>query len=219
MGTTIDNNVVLNTGTTSTDTGSIYVLGRADIDTDTLIANNYVSGTGGEGQHSVAIYLDDDTSGVTVTGNIATNVGSNAVEVHGGHDDTLVNNIFDLGSSANSAVFLQGAPGDPTPASSMYNDTITGNIITSAQPSQTAYQLLDAGDPTIKNNLYYDSNGSFSFVAPLVDIVPQFGNPDFVAPAAANYALGAGSAAALIGFTPIAQSMIGLSPTTAHAYT
>src|SRR6202042_779334 len=81
----------------------------------------------------VGIYLDQWASGVTVSNNIV--VGGNmGFLIHGGANDTLTNNIFDVGPNTASnlgAGLLQSCPtafGLDAPVS-MDNDNVTGNII------------------------------------------------------------------------------------------
>lgn len=214
VGNTVSYNKVLNTGTTTAyDTGAIYVLGRANVDTKMLIDHNYIdkSGAGGDA-HTIAIYLDDDTDGATVTNNIARNVGTHALEIHNGHSNTVSNNVFDLDTTTNSVAFIQTVPEGP--ANNMYDNAITGNIIEAHKAVQAGYEALDGGLASISNNLYFSaSGGKIMTSGSASDTSPVFGDPRFVNQAAGTYQLGSGSAAALIGFTAIDQSTIGLQPT------
>ena len=55
------------------------------------VANNQVVyGTGG----AVGVYLDDGASGFDVSGNIFENAGERALQVGGGRDNTIYNNVF-----------------------------------------------------------------------------------------------------------------------------
>lgn len=215
VGNTVSYNKILNTGTTTAyDTGSIYVLGRANVDTKMLIDHNYIdkSGAGGDA-HTIAIYLDDNTDGATVTNNIARNVGTHALELHNGHNNTISNNIFDLDATTNSVAFIQTVPEGPI--NNMYGNTITRNIIESHKIFQTGYEAFDGGIASVVNNLYYSAvGGSFAMSGSASDTRPVFGDPRFIDEPAGNYALGSGSAAAQIGFFPIDQSTIGLQAQT-----
>lgn len=219
VGNTVSYNKVLNTGTTTAyDTGSIYVLGRANVDSKILIDHNYIdkSGAGGDA-HTIAIYLDDDTNGATVTNNIARNVGTHALEVHNGHNNAISNNIFDLDTTTNSVAFIQTVPEGP--ANNMYGNTITGNIIVAHKAAQTGFEAYDGGVASIARNLYYSAvSGQITTSGSATDTNPAFGDPRFVNAAASNYALGSGSAASLIGFAAIDQSTIGLQPRTTTWY-
>jgi len=64
--------------------------------------------------------------------------------------------------------------------------------------------------------VYFDVVGAaIGTSAPTLDTNPSFGDPKFANAAAGDYSLGAGSAAAAIGFQSIDQSQIGPHPTTA----
>jgi parallel beta-helix repeat protein len=141
VGNTVDYNRVLDSGyATGYDSGSIYVLGRSYVDTKMSINNNYIDGTGAGGNaHTIALYLDDDASGVSVTNNIARNVGTHAFQIHGGHDDSVVNNILDLDATTNSAGFFQAIEDTPASTGRMFNNTVQRNIIETHKP-QTVYE-------------------------------------------------------------------------------
>lgn len=215
VGNTVSYNKVLNTGTTTAyDTGSIYVLGRANVDTKMLIDHNYIdkSGAGGDA-HTIAIYLDDNTDGAIVTNNIARNVGSHALELHNGHNNSISNNIFDLDTTTNSVAFIQTVPEGPI--NNMYGNTIARNIVEAHKIAQTGYEAFDGGIASIANNLYYSAvGGKFATSGSTTDTNPVFGDPRFINEPAGNYALGSGSAASLISFTPIDQFTIGLQAKT-----
>ena len=219
VGNTVSYNKILNTGTTTAyDTGSIYVLGRANVDTKMLIDHNYIdkSGAGGDA-HTIAIYLDDDTNGATVTNNIARNVGTHALELHNGHNNAISNNIFDLDTTTNSVAFIQTVPEGP--ANNMYGNNITGNVIVAHKAAQTGFEAYDGGVASIAHNLYFSAvGGRIMTSGSATDTNPAFGDPRFVNAAAGDYALGSGSAASLIGFTAIDQSAIGLQTKTTTWY-
>src|SRR5262249_26303293 len=72
-GTVVSGNVVARTSTETSDGGAIYVNMRSagDHGGHITIADNYVSATGGAGFNSLRdVYLDDNSSNVTVTGNV-----------------------------------------------------------------------------------------------------------------------------------------------------
>jgi parallel beta-helix repeat protein len=221
VGNTVDYNTVLNTGyATGYDSGSIYVLGRANADTKMTINNNYIDRTGAGGDaHTIAIYLDDSVNGVSVTNNIARNVGTHGLQIHGGHNNSVINNILDLDLTTNSAGFFQALSNDPAFIAQMYNNVVQRNIIYAHKPSQTAWENLYGGSPTISNNLYFGVNGGqITMNGGVADTNPKFGDPRFQDEANGNYTLLSGSAASQISFNPIDQSGIGVHPTGAHWY-
>lgn len=219
VGNVVQFNAVLNTNRISYDSGAIYMLGRSHVDTKAVIANNLVDGTGAADQHTIGIYLDDSTSGVDVSSNVVRNIGTHGAQIHGGDNNNIHNNIFDLGSATASAVLFQSAPADTGPTNTMLNNAVTRNIIYSSSLTPHLYDHIDGHSPVISNNLYYNTTGAaMQTGSPTLDSSPVFGNPNFVAPNQGNYAMAAGSAAASIGFQPIDQTLIGLHPATAHWY-
>ncbi len=110
-GTVVAYNSVDNVDTQSQDSGAIYVLGRSqDPHTNITIKDNYVGATGSPGAQAVGIYLDDNASGVTVTQNIIRgSTGLSAgFQIHGGSNNTISGNIFDLGPGQSAALPVYG---------------------------------------------------------------------------------------------------------------
>jgi hypothetical protein len=222
VGNVITGNIVQNSNTSalSTDSGAIYELGRSNVDTKSIISNNYISGpnqAAASGAHIIGIYLDDNASGVQVTNNIVANTISNSVQIHGGNNVTLTNNIFDLGANGLSAILFQGRAPDGGGAS-MTNDVAKQNIIVSSSANPTAFSDIDGGTPTIGSNFFMDLVNSNFRTNGLAQTNAHFGNAAFVNEAAGNYALGSNSGATAIGFVPINQASMGLHATTAHWY-
>jgi len=93
----IEFNEVHHSGLESDDCGAFY-MGRNPSDRGTIIRHNFWHDTGSEFAHgSCAIYFDDGTGGQTVFGNVflrASGGSFGAVFIHGGHDNTVDNNIF-----------------------------------------------------------------------------------------------------------------------------
>ena len=237
-GNTITENDLINTSMSaqSTDDGAIYLLGRSDNNLQTTISMNFISGAGNvnPNAHVEGIYLDDNASGVTVTGNIVKGVQSDATELHAGYDDSFTNNIFDLGTATRTAALIQQPEADQpaTLQPPLTNDQYANNIIVSQQ-NQPYYTYVyfdpEAVNVTIANNLYWDPTipaggladtygvyfypntpaGGLPLIPPVADASPVVGNPNFVTTAAGSYGIGAGSAASLIGFVPINQALIG----------
>jgi len=224
VGNSITNNIVQNTNTSSlsTDSGAIDELGRSQVDTKSVISGNYISGpntAASSGAHIVGIYLDDYTDGVQVTNNIVANTISNSVQIHGGSNVTVQNNIFDLGATGKSAILFQStdAASTSTPLP-MTNDVVKQNIIASSSSSPTAFDNYSGGTPTINNNFYMDLINSNFQTNGLAQTNAHYGNAQFANEAGGNYTLGSTSGAWAIGFTQIDQSIMGPHPTTAHWY-
>lgn len=233
---TITQNKIINTSTSpiSTDDGAIYLLGRSDTDQHTTISQNFIGNAGNvnPGAHVEGIYLDDNTSGISVTGNIVQGVQSDAVELHGGYNDHFTGNIFDLGTTTRTAALIQQPEVDRPSflVPGLSNDSFSGNIIVSQQdnPYYTyVYFDPEAVNVPISNNLYWDAKipagglpdtygvyfyantpaGLLPTISPVADSHPLVGDPKFAG--GGSYALGSSSAAALISFTAIDQTRIG----------
>jgi hypothetical protein len=77
----------------SNDAGAIYA-GRDWTSRGTVIKHNYIHDINGyNGKGAKGIYLDDEFSGVTITGNVFDNV-YDAVFIGGGRDNIINNNVF-----------------------------------------------------------------------------------------------------------------------------
>jgi parallel beta-helix repeat protein len=77
----------------SNDAGAIYA-GRDWTSRGTVIKHNYIHDINGyNGKGAKGIYLDDEFSGVTITGNIFDNV-YHSIFIGGGRDNIVDNNIF-----------------------------------------------------------------------------------------------------------------------------
>jgi parallel beta-helix repeat protein len=222
VGNVIVGNIVENSNTSalSTDSGAIYELGRSNIDSKSVISGNYVSGpdqAASSGAHIVGIYLDDNVSGVRVVDNIVANTISNSVQIHGGNDITIQNNIFNLGAKGLSAILFQDRPADNGGAT-MSNDVAKQNIIVSSSETPAAFSNIDGGAPTIDSNFFMDLVNSHFQTDGLAQTNAHYGNAHFMNQAGGNYALGSNSGAHVVGFVTIHQSGMGLHPTTAHWY-
>jgi hypothetical protein len=108
----VEGNVVTNTlnNPTSADGAAIYVsmFGIGLSGGSVTIKNNFVRDYAVYSDDARGIYLDDYSSHVTVTGNVIGAPGNNsrennveAIVVHNGADNTITNNIIDLGSVGN----------------------------------------------------------------------------------------------------------------------
>ena len=209
IGNQVLGNIVRNANTDarSSDSGAIYMLGRSQRDTQSIISGNIVNGTGrgpGEGAHTIGIYLDDLTSGVLVQNNIVRRIGTHGAQLHGGRRITVRNNIFHLGPGRASAILFQAAPANTNPTIAMTDNLVTRNIVYSESTTPVSYDWIAGGDPIIIGNLYHNVTGAaMTTQPPAFDRGPVFGDPRFAGAARGNYQLLPGSAAALIGFESI----------------
>jgi hypothetical protein len=196
-GSLISGNVLLRTVQSISDGGAIYInmhvaQNSSSDPTDTItVTNNYVAQYGGTntwGAHG--IYLDDNTSNATVTGNIVgpptagTGTGSgslygtNAITAfidNSGGNNIISGNLVDLGTSGTVGILALVYDTEDS-AVPMKGDTFTGNIVLSNfKGALTAWNtnasacvyVESTSDPqgysyTVKNNLYwnYASGGS-----------------------------------------------------------
>jgi len=210
----IEYNRVLNADLTSTDSGAVYILGRSNAATGTLVRMNFIDGTGPASQHSVGIYLDDNTNDVSVEGNIVRDVGSDAVQVHGGSNNHVTGNVLDLGTGHPSAVLFQAPPADQPNPSPLQGNSMTGNIVlTESAAPGNPYVFLDGGTPTIANNDYWAPAGAGLNSAP--DASRSTVNPAFASPSTGDYRMAGGAG---INFVPIDQTQIGVAPIGPHPY-
>jgi len=229
-GSVIEGNVVINT-VHATDGGAIYVGMHGGYQAPTngvQILDNYVSDYGGPGVGGVAaIYLDDNANNVLVSGNVigpaaaGTGTGNptengaprtdvEAFEIHNGHNNTITDNIVDLGSSGTEqvAVYFQ----DSGSIDGMAGNALTNNIIIGNYSGNENTQSGDAfsengaaSDYTIENNVYYNYGGGQMLTDGSVtgDSNPILENPQI---AGAAYAIASGSPvlSGLVSFTPLA---------------
>jgi hypothetical protein len=180
-GSVIGGNVVTNTVQQVSDGGAIYINMRSTGDNGgrAIITNNFVRDYAASGVTGAAgIYLDDNTSNVTVTGNAvgpptegavsSGNLGATAFEIHDGNNDTISGNLADLGDSGRewTAIWYQ----DSSSAAGMLGNTFTGNILISGFTGnqntnftgQTGYSYFEnsAGTNfTISDNVYHNYAG------------------------------------------------------------
>jgi hypothetical protein len=180
-GSVVSGNVVLHTVQQMSDGGAIYVnmRGTGDSGGHVTISNNFVRDYGAAGITGAAgIYLDDNSSNVTVTGNVVApategavstgNLGATAFEIHDGNNNTIFGNIADLGDSgrAFAAVWYQ----DSASAAGMGNNTFTGNVVISnfagsqstnftGQTGYTYFENSAGSNFAIAGNAYFNYGG------------------------------------------------------------
>ncbi|WP_448207965.1 carbohydrate-binding domain-containing protein [Azospirillum sp. sgz302134] len=157
-------NRIRHTGEETADSGGIEMLGRSGVNTGTLIKGNWIEHVGGLATTSAGqwlrdykgygVYLDDLTSGVAVQDNFLKDTSWANVMIHGGHDNTVTNNIGVLATNDESFlriewVPLAGAAGLPA------NNTVTGNIVEGEVPLGSYITLLSAGDNAIDGNFLH----------------------------------------------------------------
>jgi hypothetical protein len=195
----IENNVVLRAVQYNPDGGAIYLNGHASLGnggtSGVVVKNNFVEDYGASGVWGASgIYLDDDASNVTVSGNVVgapSPAASNSptggdIVLNSGEGNHISGNVIDLGSSGDryAAVwYLQSGYAN----SSMTGSTFTGNVVVSNfagnqntdNGGYTFYQNSTGSDFMIQNNVYYNyGSGQARSDGPLAsDTNPQYVNP------------------------------------------
>ena len=151
----------------------------------------------------VGVYMDDAVSSYSVIGNIFNNAGNMAIQMGGGRDNVIQNNVFNTTSYAiytdnrwptfdwgmlratlTQVPYLSRAWTSKYPAlaAPMKHDTwpegntITNNVIISNNTNNPALQyILPAGSSNIADNLVWSINGIFSVSYSIVDRLNQNG--------------------------------------------
>lgn len=117
-----------------------------------------------------AIYLDDGTSNVTIKGNIVTGKNDYCLQIHGGADDTYINNICDLqtpaanqnvGNNGESILYFQGSP----KSNNMTGDIAERNIVIGSDKNGGQGYNGDGSATsklTVSDSAYYNYAGGSS---------------------------------------------------------
>lgn len=120
-------NYVTNACTVWADCGGIYIENKlGEPESGEIIEYNYVTNMSGAGG-GLPIYLDDQTSNITVIGNVLAGSAWDCYFVHGGSNNVATGNICDLGT--NGAMGLAAAQWE---AGTMSGNTWTNNIVLAA---------------------------------------------------------------------------------------
>lgn len=122
------------------DCGAIYISGRAPSSRGAVITNNRIDDFGPINKETKAIYLDDGLSGADVSDNHITGLGTYAIHVHGGSNNTIADNIIDL-PRGQPVLFHQWI--ESKDAQPMVNNMLRNNIII----SPTARIVVKYGGP------------------------------------------------------------------------
>ncbi len=215
----ISYNAVYNSMLTDSDGGAISTDNRPYLNTGVLINNNVIGNHGNAGNQTKGIYLDDLSSYTTITNNIVYGTGTDSFQIHGGNNNTIQNNIFDITLSSVLG-FYQSTPSQPAGAD-MTNNVFTENIVySSANPPSSLWTLSGISNPLVppvdQTNLYWSTSGT-QFVPGAgngaADTNPTVANPGFVNAAANNYNFVSGPPAITGGsFTPISIASVGPLP-------
>ena len=223
----ISGNVVLDTVQQMNDGGAIYVdMHAMNVNGGHVtISNNFVENYGGPGiTNATGIYLDDDTSNVTVTGNVigpgaAGTVSPVATIINGGCNNTFSGNIVDLGTGGNNMIAGwsdNAGSGGSIPFNWTAPNVFENNVVISDYAGATETSLSGISGQTylqafsypanmgiIAHNVYFNYGGGAATTTGDVvsDSSPIIENPQLSGSA---YTMAAGSPVfSSIDFTPI----------------
>ncbi|WP_213769889.1 right-handed parallel beta-helix repeat-containing protein [Bradyrhizobium sp. dw_78] len=175
-GSSLDGNVVVNSMQVVSDGGAIYVQDEILNSVNISITHNYIYNfQGPSNNQGRGIYLDQSASNVTVTDNIIRAgpwgaEGAAAVILSGGSNNTVKNNIIDLGCNARTitAVFLmlpRGGANTPMAGNSFERNLVLSNF-SGAQNTfffnQEGYSYYCGGKippPKVAHNIYFNAAG------------------------------------------------------------
>jgi len=210
----IEYNLIQDSALTADDSGAIYILGRSGVDTETVVAGNIIDGVGGGGRHGIGIYLDDSTSGVTVTHNLVRRMSADAVEIHGGSNNLIENNVLDVSQGGVSAVLFQKAPDDTDPKGDQSGNSVVHNVILNERQHPNPFVWFNGGTPMISQNMYGNATGIVILPAsPVGDDAPLVLPPEFARGASTcDYTDVEAEAGREIDFIPISISAVGPRP-------
>jgi hypothetical protein len=116
----------------------------------------------------ICIYLDQQMSNTTVENNVCTGLYSVAVQVHGGGNDVVQNNIFDEGANGNTMIMYYqncGGCGFVGQSLNMAGNKFTDNIAIETNPPVSGGSEYNgsASPPNpalVTNNYYWSYNSS-----------------------------------------------------------
>ncbi|CAO3405333.1 right-handed parallel beta-helix repeat-containing protein [Azospirillum sp. 11R-A] len=210
--TVVEYNRLYNTMTETADGGAIEMLGRSNVDTRTIIRGNDIRNVGGlatdgsgwlDRQKSFGIYLDDMANGVTVQDNFIQNTGWASVFIHGGDSNTVTNNFATLSNPRERFIRLEWVPSAGT-IGLLSNNRVTGNVISSSTGTDY-WEFWTPGSYTVSGNLLQGIRG--------LNGGDTVSSGLFANPAAGDFRLGSGAAAAL-GIHELDWGRMGFAPLT-----
>ncbi|WP_377806382.1 right-handed parallel beta-helix repeat-containing protein (plasmid) [Azospirillum sp. A29] len=210
--TVVEYNRLYNTMTETADGGAIEMLGRSNLDTRTVIRGNDIRNVGGlatdgsgwlDRQKSFGIYLDDMANGVTVQDNFIQNTGWASVFIHGGDSNTVTNNFATLSNPRERFIRLEWVPSAGT-IGLLSNNRVTGNVISSSTGTDY-WEFWTPGSYNVSGNLLQGIRG--------LNGGDTVSSGLFANPAAGDFRLGSGAAAAL-GIHELDWGRMGFAPLT-----
>jgi parallel beta-helix repeat protein len=203
-GSSITNNLVINSCISVSDCGAIYVEDPGQASTGVVIAYNKIDKYGTVSTNSKGIYIDNTASNITVEYNVVYGSGMYGFHINGGHGNLIQNNIFDITGVSAMALYQKWS------ADTMLNNAFKCNIVYAGNSGPPAlWQNIGAGVPPNDNgNLYWGTGGNLPNIG-IVDAAPHYSNPNFVNVGAGNYAFAGANPASYCGFAPISMANYG----------
>jgi hypothetical protein len=208
----IDRNLLIDTCTSTTDMGALYYQDTQRSSTGVQFTNNYILRTGNApGSDNIhAIYLDDGASNVYVGGNIVVTKSEWGWMIHGGNNNLIENNIFDV-SNGNSWG-LYGTSTEFGTGGHMDGNEVRKNIVYSATGFGQAWggaminNFTSNGEasPNVHDNLYFSASGASIPTNDYPDSHPIYANPLFNNPGANDYSMSGSSPFFTMGGQPFA---------------
>jgi parallel beta-helix repeat protein len=224
----IEFNEIVDSNLETNDTGAIETLGRDKQTSNNIIRYNLIRNVVGMGttkdgtiispHYTWGIYLDDYSSGTKVYGNIVEGTVMGGINIHGGKNNLVENNIFidgatnqiNLGSVNGDASWLEGNVirrniiiYKDSQATLLSDDAKTGQRDRMVDCDFNLYWQKDGTDLT-KTQSQLTPEGSFSqWQAAGFDRNSIVANPLFVDPDKGDYRLKSDSPALKLGFKPI----------------
>lgn len=191
----IEYNWIYNTCTETADGGAIEMLGRNKKNTGAIIRGNIIdryngfSGINGGwvyGFKGFGIYMDDSTSGVTITGNLIKNVGKGLANIylHGGDYNIVEHNIGIMDHEDNNFIRMEkvAVGGDMN-----YHNSIQRNVVYGNKPFRDYVFYTSGNYNTINYNIVYNAGKYKNGVG--FDQNTSTRDPKFENAAAGNYRL------------------------------
>lgn len=148
---TVLNNTVDGACLVLTDCGGIFTSARDKQPLNTKIERNTIKNVGRTQRLAWGVYLGDYANGATVTGNIITGNG-NGMEIYNGFDNVISNNEFSNSTQAHVQMVEAGT------ASSVTNNSFTGNTFTSVNGEETYRNSSDLGTSALSHFGRFDGN-------------------------------------------------------------
>ncbi|BAI76773.1 hypothetical protein AZL_f00130 (plasmid) [Azospirillum sp. B510] len=195
-GTVVEYNRIYNTMTETADGGAIEMLGRSNLDTRTVIRGNDIRAVGGlatdgsgwlDRQKSFGVYLDDMANGVAVRDNFIQNTGWASVFIHGGDSNSVTNNFAVLSNPRERFIRLEWVPSAGS-IGRLADNSVTGNVVSSST-GVDYWEFWTPGSYSVTGNLLQGARG--------LNGGDRVSSGLFANPAAGDFRLGTGVAAAL----------------------